>query len=149
MSLSRFFIDRPIFAWVIAMLIAIAGLAVLPRLPIELYPRVAPTTVVISASYPGASAQTVEDSVTQIIEQAMTGIDGLLYISSSSEADGRVGVVLTFDSDMDPDIAQVQAQNKLQLVTPQLPLIVQQQGLNVLKTDNTLLLGTTFISEDG
>lgn len=148
MSLSRFFIDRPIFAWVVAIIIGIAGAAAIPNLPISRYPIIAPPSVAITATYPGASAQTVEDSVTQIIEQAMTGIDGLLYMSSTSDSSGAVSVTLTFASGTDPDIAQVQAQNKLQLVTPLLPQIVQQQGLNVAKANTNFLMAIGFVSED-
>ncbi len=149
MSLSRFFIDRPIFAWVVAIIIAIAGAAAIPNLPISRYPVIAPPTVIISATYPGASAKTVEDSVTQIIEQAMTGLDGLMYMVSNSDSTGSASVTLTFASGTDADIAQVQAQNKLQLVTPLLPQIVQQQGLNVVKANNNFLMAIGFISEDG
>lgn len=148
MSVSRFFIDRPIFAWVIAIIISIAGAISISRLPISQYPIIAPPSVMISASYPGASAKTVEDSVTQIIEQNMTGLDGLLYMSSQSDANGNVNVTLTFGSGTDPDIAQVQTQNKVQLVTPLLPQIVQQQGINVQKANNTFLLGIAFTSMD-
>ncbi len=148
MSLSRFFIDRPIFAWVVAIIIGIAGVAAIPNLPISRYPIIAPPTVIISATYPGASAKTAEDSVTQIIEQAMTGLDGLMYMASNSDSSGNVSVTLTFASGTNPDIAQVQAQNKLQLVTPLLPQIVQQQGLNVVKANNNFLMAIGFISED-
>ena len=149
MSLSRYFIDRPIFAWVIAIIIGIAGVAAIPNLPISRYPIIAPPTVIISANYPGASAKTAEDSVTQIIEQAMTGLDGLMYMASNSDSSGNVSVTLTFASGTNPDIAQVQAQNKLQLVTPLLPQIVQQQGLNVVKANSNFLMAIGFISEDG
>jgi multidrug efflux pump len=115
--MARYFIDRPIFAWVIAIVIMLAGGLAITQLPISRYPDIAPPSVTISASYPGASAKVVEDSVTQIIEQNMKGLDGLLYISSSSEASGRASISLTFDSGVDPDIAQVQVQNKLQLVS--------------------------------
>jgi multidrug efflux pump len=149
MSVSRFFIDRPIFAWVVAIIIAIAGAVAIPNLPISRYPIIAPPGVMITATYPGASAQTVEDSVTQIVEQAMTGLDGLLYMSSSSDSSGTVTINLTFASGTDPDIAQVQTQNKLQLVTPLLPQIVQQQGLNVAKANSSVLMAVGFLSEDG
>ena len=132
MSLSRFFIDRPIVAWVMALIISIAGVLSISRLPISQYPVIAPPAVTISAVYPGAAARTAEESVTQIIEQAMTGLDGLLYMSSTSDSYGGVNVTLTFASGTDPDIAQVQAQNKLQLITPLLPGIVQQYGLGNL-----------------
>jgi multidrug efflux pump len=149
MSLSRFFIDRPIFAWVIALIIALAGIVAIPRLPIARYPTIAPPSVTISASYPGASAKTVEDSVTQIIEQNLTSLDGLLYMASTSDSQGNVSVALTFQSGTDPDTAQVQTQNRLQLATPLLPQIVQLQGLNVTKSNDTFLMIVGFVSEDG
>ena len=114
-----------------------------------MYPDIAPPSVTISASYPGASAKVVEDSVTQIIEQNMKGLDGLLYISSSSEASGRASITLTFDSGTDPDIAQVQVQNKLQLALPSLPQAVQRQGLNVSKSRSGFLQIVGFVSTDG
>jgi multidrug efflux pump len=134
---------------VVAIIISIAGAISITRLPISQYPIIAPPSVSISAFYPGASAKTVEESVTQIIEQAMTGLDGLLYITSGSDANGAASVTLTFASGTDPDIAQVQAQNKLQLITPLLPQIVQQQGLNVAKANNSFLMAIGFLSEDG
>jgi len=147
--MSRFFIDRPIFAWVVAILLMLAGAMSITRLPITPYPTIAPPSIAIRASYPGAAAQTVEDSVTQVIEQNMTGIDGLIYMSASSSADGGVSLVLTFASGTNPDIAQVQVQNRLQAVTPLLPQIVQQQGINVSKTNNNILMAVGFYSEDG
>ena len=147
--LARFFIDRPIFAWVIAIIIMLAGALALTRLPISRYPTIAPPSVTINASYPGASAQAVENSVTQIIEQAMTGLDGLDYMSSASDSNGSVSVTLTFESGTDPDIAQVQVQNKLQLATATLPQIVQQQGIGVNKASAGFLLVLGFVSEDG
>ena len=147
--LARFFIDRPIFAWVIAIIIMLAGALALTRLPISRYPTIAPPSGTINASYPGASAQAVENSVTQIIEQAMTGLDGLDYMSSASDSNGSVSVTLTFESGTDPDIAQVQVQNKLQLATATLPQIVQQQGIGVNKASAGFLLVLGFVSEDG
>ncbi|KFN48808.1 efflux RND transporter permease subunit [Arenimonas composti] len=147
--LARFFIDRPIFAWVIAIIVMLAGALALTRLPISRYPTIAPPSVTINASYPGASAQAVENSVTQIIEQAMTGLDGLDYMSSTSDSNGSVSVTLTFKSGTDPDIAQVQVQNKLQLATALLPQIVQQQGIGVNKASAGFLLVLGFVSEDG
>ena len=146
--MARFFIDRPVFAWVIAIIIMLAGALSITSLPISRYPTIAPPSVNISAVYPGASAQTVEDSVTQIIEQNMKGLDGLLYMSASSDSSGGVGITLTFDSGTDPDIAQVQVQNKLQLATPLLPQIVQQQGVSVTKANSGFLLVAGFVSED-
>jgi multidrug efflux pump len=147
--MSRFFIDRPIFAWVIALIIMLGGVLAITRLPISRYPNIAPTTVSINASYPGASAKMVEDSVTQIVEQSLTGIDGLLYINSTSDNDGNVSISLTFQSGINPDIAQVQVQNKLQQSTPLLPQIVQLQGISVSKSSNSFLMVVGFVSEDG
>ena len=147
--MARFFIDRPIFAWVIALVIMLAGGLSIMKLPISQYPTIAPPAVGISASYPGASAKTVEDSVTQIIEQNMTGLDHLLYMSSQSDSAGNVSVSLTFMPGTNPDIAQVQVQNKLQQATTQLPQIVQQQGIKVQKTSSSFLMVVGFISTDG
>ncbi len=147
--MARFFIDRPIFAWVIAIIIMLAGALSLVRLPISQYPLIAPPQVVINANYPGASAQAAEDSVTQIIEQNMKGLDGLLYMSATSDSDGSVQITLTFQNGTNPDIAQVQVQNKLQLATPLLPQIVQQQGINVVKSNSGFLMVVGFVSEDG
>ncbi len=147
--MARFFIDRPIFAWVIALVIMLAGGLSIMKLPISQYPTIAPPAVGISASYPGASAKTVEDSVTQIIEQNMTGLDHLLYMSSQSDSAGNVSVTLTFMPGTNPDIAQVQVQNKLQQATTQLPQIVQQQGIKVQKTSSSFLMVVSFISTDG
>ncbi|MBL0592671.1 efflux RND transporter permease subunit [Aeromonas veronii] len=147
--MARFFIDRPIFAWVIALVIMLAGSLAIIKLPVAQYPSIAPPAVGISASYPGASAKTVEDSVTQIIEQNMTGLDHLLYMSSQSDSAGRVSVTLTFQPGTDPDIAQVQVQNKLQQAMSLLPQEVQQQGIRVQKTSSSFLMVAAFISSDG
>ena len=147
--MARFFIDRPIFAWVIAIIIMLAGLLALTQLPISRYPTIAPPSVTINASYPGASAQAVENSVTQIIEQAMTGLDGLDYMSATSDSNGSVSVTLTFETGTDPDIAQVQVQNKLQGATALLPQIVQQQGIGVTKASSGFLQVLGFVSTDG
>ena len=147
--MPSFFIDRPIFAWVIAILVTIAGAVALTRLPISRYPVIAPPTVTVSTSYPGASAQNAEESVTQIIEQFMTGLDGLLYMSSTSDASGNVSITLTFASGTNPDIAQVQVQNKLQSATALLPTIVQQQGISVSKSSSGFLMVVGLVSEDG
>ena len=147
--LSRFFIDRPIFAWVVALIIMLVGGIAITRLPIARYPVIAPPSVNISASYPGASAQTVEDSVTQIIEQNMTALDGLLYMDSTSDSAGNVSISLTFASGTNPDIAQVQVQNRLQQAVPLLPQIVQLQGISVSKSTGSFLLALGFVSEDG
>ncbi|MGU5541642.1 efflux RND transporter permease subunit [Aeromonas hydrophila] len=147
--MARFFIDRPIFAWVIALVIMLAGSLAIIKLPVAQYPSIAPPAVGISASYPGASAKTVEDSVTQIIEQNMTGLDHLLYMSSQSDSSGNVSVTLTFQAGTDPDIAQVQVQNKLQQAMSLLPQEVQQQGIRVQKTSSSFLMVAAFISKDG
>ncbi|WP_426805571.1 multidrug efflux RND transporter permease subunit SmeE [Stenotrophomonas sp. SrG] len=147
--MARYFIDRPIFAWVIAIIIMLAGALAVLKLPVSMYPEVAPPAVEISASYPGASAKVVEDSVTQIIEQNMKGIDGLIYFSSNSSANGQATITLTFESGTDPDIAQVQVQNKLQLAMPLLPQEVQRQGINVAKSSSGFLQVIGFVSNDG
>ena len=147
--MARFFIDRPIFAWVIAIIIMLAGALAVTSLPVSMYPEVAPPAVEISASYPGASAKVVEDSVTQIIEQNMKGLDGLIYFSSNSSANGQASISLTFEAGTDPDIAQVQVQNKLQLAMPLLPQEVQRQGINVAKSSSGFLQVLGFVSNDG
>ncbi|KQN95828.1 MULTISPECIES: multidrug efflux RND transporter permease subunit SmeE [Stenotrophomonas] len=147
--MARFFIDRPIFAWVIAIIIMLAGALAMLKLPISMYPEVAPPAVSISANYPGASAKVVEDSVTQIIEQNMKGLDGLIYFSSNSSSNGQASITLTFESGTNPDIAQVQVQNKLQLAMPLLPQEVQRQGINVAKSSSGFLNVVGFVSEDG
>ncbi len=147
--MANFFIDRPIFAWVIAIVIMLTGALSIMRLPISQYPEIAPPAVTINATYPGASAKTVEDSVTQVIEQNMSGLDNLLYMTSQSSSSGSVTITLTFQAGTDPDIAQVQVQNKLQQVTSQIPQEVQQQGLQVAKSNSTILLVVGLISSDG
>jgi len=146
--LSRFFIDRPIFAWVIAIVIMLAGALAIRTLPIAQYPEIALPQVAISASYPGASAKTVEDSVTQVIEQKMKGLDGLDYMSSTSDSSGSATVTLTFKAGTDIDIAQVQVQNKLQTATALLPQEVQQQGLTVAKSARNFMMVVGLYSED-
>ncbi|WP_066651905.1 MULTISPECIES: efflux RND transporter permease subunit [Sphingomonas] len=138
--ISRIFIDRPIFAWVIAIIIMLAGVGGILSLPIEQYPDVAPPQVNIRASYPGASAETLENSVTQIIEQQLTGIDGLLYFTSSSSSRGQATISATFQKGVNPDIAQVQVQNKVQQAISRLPQQVQQQGLTVTKSNPDFLM---------
>jgi multidrug efflux pump len=138
--LSRIFVDRPIFAWVISIVIMLAGAGAVFLLPIEQYPDIAPPSVNVRATYPGAAAETLETSVTQVIEQQLTGIDGLLYFTSSSSSQGSVTITATFDKGTDPDIAQVQVQNKVQQALPRLPQAVQQQGLVVSKSNPDFLL---------
>ncbi len=147
--MARFFIDRPIFAWVLAIIIMLAGALSITTLPISQYPTIAPPTVEIRATYPGASAKVVEDSVTQIIEQNMKGLDGLIYMSATSSATGSAQITLTFDNATNADIAQVQVQNKLQLAMPLLPQEVQRQGVNVSKSSSGFLMVLGFVSEDG
>ncbi|MCE9679682.1 efflux RND transporter permease subunit [Shewanella sp. AS1] len=147
--MARFFIDRPIFAWVIAIIVMLAGVLSIMKLPVSQYPSIAPPTVVISAIYPGASAKTMEDTVTQVIEQRMTGIDHLRYIKSTSDSFGNAQITLTFNAEADPDIAQVQVQNKLQLAMPLLPQEVQAQGVNVAKSSAGFLMVVGFVSSDG
>ncbi|MFT3760475.1 efflux RND transporter permease subunit [Thauera sp.] len=147
--MARFFIDRPIFAWVIAIVIMLAGALSILELPVSQYPSIAPPAIVVNARYPGASAKAVEDSVTQVIEQKMTGIDGLLYMNSNSDSYGQASVTLTFSADTDPDIAQVQVQNKMQTALPLLPQPVQQQGVTVAKSARNFLMVIGFVSADG
>ncbi len=147
--MARFFIDRPVFAWVIAILIMLAGVLAIMTLPISQYPNIAPPSVTIDATYPGASSKTVEDTVTQVIEQKMKGIDNLIYMSSTSDSSGRCSITLTFDAGANPDIAQVQVQNKLQLAMPNLPQEVQKQGISVAKRSANFLTIFAFVSEDG
>ncbi|MDX8505950.1 efflux RND transporter permease subunit [Mesorhizobium captivum] len=147
--MSTFFINRPIFAWVIAIVIMLGGLLALRSLPISQYPQIAPTTVNISATYPGADAQTVENSVTKVIEQGMTGIDNLDYMTATSTSTGSASITLTFTSAANPDTAQVQTQNKLQLVQSQLPQVVQSNGITVSKSSTGFLMVIGFVSGDG
>src|SRR6476619_427181 len=138
--MSKLFIDRPIFAWVIAIIIMLMGLGAIFSLPVAQYPDVAPTQINVRASYPGASAATLESSVTQVLERQLTGIDGLLYFSSSSTARGQVNISAVFEKGVDPDIAQVQVQNKVQQAVSRLPQQVQQQGVTVTKGSPDFLM---------
>jgi hydrophobe/amphiphile efflux-1 (HAE1) family protein len=147
--MARFFIDRPIFAWVLAIITMLAGTVAVLTLPIAQYPTIAPPAIAITANYPGASSKTLEDTVTQVIEQKMKGLDRLSYIASTSESTGSVTITLTFETGTNPDTAQVQVQNKLALATPLLPQEVQQQGVQVAKSANNFLNVLAFISEDG
>ena len=147
--MSRFFIDRPVFAWVIAIIIMLAGALSITSLPIAQYPSIAPPTISVIANYPGASAKTLEDTVTQVIEQKLNGIDNLRYIESASTSDGTVTITVTFEGGTNPDIAQVQVQNKVALATPLLPQEVQQQGVQVNKSVRNFLIVVGLISEDG
>ncbi|MDL2279262.1 efflux RND transporter permease subunit [Desulfovibrio sp. OttesenSCG-928-G11] len=147
--MSRFFIDRPIFAWVLAILVMMAGALSLFVLPVAQYPEIASPQVTVTAKYPGASAKTIEETVTQVIEQQISGIDKLLYMSSISDSTGQATITFTFENGTNVDIAQVQVQNKLQLATPMLPEEVQRQGISVTKSSVGVLLITGFYSADG
>ncbi|EGV31099.1 transporter, hydrophobe/amphiphile efflux-1 (HAE1) family [Thiorhodococcus drewsii AZ1] len=147
--MARFFIDRPVFAWVIAIAIMLAGVLSILSLPVSQYPSIAPPAIAITSTYPGASAETVQDSVTQVIEQQMNGLDGLRYMSSTSESNGVSTITLTFNNDVNPDIAQMQVQNKLQLANALLPSAVQQQGIQVAKSVRNFLMVVAFVSNDG
>lgn len=146
---SRFFIDRPVFAWVIAIVIMLAGTLSILNLPVSQYPMIAPPQVSISATYPGASAQTIENTVTQVIEQNLTGLDGYMYMNSTSDSSGRVSITVTFEAGTDPDMAQVQVQNKIQTAISTLPQVVQQLGVTIQKTSASFLMVVGFISTDG
>ena len=147
--LSKFFLDRPVFAWVIAIVIMAAGALAIYNLPISQYPPIAPPSIAITASYPGASAETVENSVTQIIEQKMTGFDNLLYMSASSDSAGGSRIEMTFAAGTDPDLAWSQVQNKLQLAMPSMPDVVKNTGVQVKKSTRNYLMIVGLISEDG
>jgi multidrug efflux pump len=147
--MSKFFIDRPIFAWVIALVIMLVGALAILNLPINQYPAIAPPAIAIQVTYPGASAQTVQDTVVQVIEQQLNGIDNLRYVSSESNSDGSMTITATFNQGTNPDTAQVQVQNKLNLATPLLPQEVQQQGIRVTKAVKNFLMVIGLVSEDG
>src|SRR5512143_3286086 len=147
--LSRFFLERPVFAWVIAIILMVAGGLAIYTLPISQYPPIAPPSIAITAFYPGASAETVENSVTQIIEQKMTGFDKMLYLSATSDSSGSARVELTFAPGTDPDLAWAQVQNKLQLAMASLPEVVQRQGVKVSKSTRNWLVIVGLVSEDG
>ncbi|MEL4889217.1 multidrug efflux RND transporter permease AcrD [Pectobacterium betavasculorum] len=147
--MANFFVDRPIFAWVLAILLSLCGMLAIKSLPLEQYPDLAPPSVRITASYPGASAQTLENTVTQVIEQSMTGLGNLMYMSSDSSNTGQARIMLTFEAGTDPDEARQQVQNQLQSATRKLPQDVQQQGVTVSKTGDTNILMVAFVSTDG
>ncbi|MFJ2462786.1 efflux RND transporter permease subunit EmhB [Pseudomonas sp. NPDC087615] len=147
--MSKFFIDRPIFAWVIALVIMLVGALSILKLPINQYPSIAPPAIAISVTYPGASAQTVQDTVVQVIEQQLNGIDNLRYVSSESNSDGSMTITATFEQGTNSDTAQVQVQNKLNLATPLLPQEVQQQGIRVTKAVKNFLMVIGVVSSDG
>ena len=147
--MPQFFIERPVFAWVLAILITMAGFACLLNLGVEAYPQVAPPQVVVSATFAGANADTVEKTVTQVIEQQLNGIDHLLYFSSISSSSGTATITLTFDTGTNPDIAQVQTQNRLSLALPRLPVEVTAQGVTVAKANPGFLVVVAVRSDDG
>lgn len=147
--MSKFFIDRPTFAWVIAIIIMVAGGLSITALPVAQHPSIAPPTVAVTAVYPGASAKTLEDTVTQVIEQKLNGLDHLRYIESTSESAGLVTITVTFDVGTNPDTAQVQVQNKVSLALASLPAEVQTQGVRVVKSVRNFLIVLGFVSEDG
>lgn len=147
--MGKFFIDRPVFAWVIALFISLAGILSITGLPVAQYPSIAPPTIVISTSYPGATTQVIDDSVTSLIEQEMNGADGLQYMESQSEANGRVQITLTFTTETDPDMASVDVQNRLKSVESRLPASVKQQGVQVSKSRSNFLMFMTMSSTDG
>jgi len=146
--MPHFFIDRPIFAWVVAILITLAGAAAIFNLPVSAYPPIAPPQVSISATYPGASAEVIEKTVTSVIEQQLTGVDNLLYFDSTSRSNGTVQITLTFNSGTDPDIAQVQVQNRLSIAQPRLPQEVVENGITVAKANNDFLMVVALHSKD-
>jgi multidrug efflux pump len=147
--MPKFFIHRPIFAWVVAILVSLAGALAIVKLPVTQYPPIAMPEIQIQATYPGVSAQTLQDTVTQVVEQKMTGIDNLLYMTSNSDASGTATITMTFTNATDPDMAQVQVQNKLSLATPLLPEAVQRQGIAVTKSTKNYLMVIGLVSEDG
>src|ERR1700723_2036160 len=147
--MSKFFIERPIFAWVIAIVLMMVGALAVVTLPVAQYPSIAPPAVAITVVYPGASADTVQSTVVQVIEQQLSGIDHLLYFSSESDSDGSMTITLNFEQGTNPDIAQVQVQKKLQLAIPDLPPEVQRAGVRVAKSTKNFLLVVGFVSTDG
>ena len=147
--MARFFIDRPVFAWVIALFIVVAGLISITQLPVAQYPTIAPPSIVITATYPGASAQTLDDSITSLIEQQMNGADGLQYIESVSQANGQAIITVTFSPSTNPDLAAVDVQNRLKQVEPRLPAAVVQEGVQVNKARSNFLMFVTLSSSDG
>lgn len=147
--MGKFFIDRPVFAWVLSIFIMMAGLMAITQLPISQYPSIAPPTIVVSTSYPGATTKDLEDSVTSLIEQEMNGSDGLMYMESQSDATGYVQITLTFTTETDPDMAAVDVQNRLKRVEPRLPNSVKQQGVEISKSTSNFLLFATLTSQDG
>ena len=147
--MARFFIDRPVFAWVVSLLICLLGGLAITKLPVAQYPSVAPPSIAVTANYAGASAEVLTDTVTSVIEQQLNGIDNLLYMTSASDATGTAIITLYFKPGTNPDTAQVQVQNKVQLATPSLPSTVQQQGITVAKATRNYMMFFTLSSENG
>ena len=146
--MAKFFIERPIFAWVVALFIMVLGAVSITQLPISQYPTVAPPTIVVTVAYPGASAQTLEDSVLAVIEREMNGAPGLAYMEAVSQANGTGTLTLSFEPGTNPDLAQVEVQNRLSRATPRLPAVVNQQGVRVEKSQSNFLLFTMLSSSD-
>lgn len=146
--MAHFFIDRPIFAWVIAIVIMLGGYLAIKTLPISQYPTIAPPSISIRATYPGADAKTVEDTITKVIEQNMVGLDGYMYMTSNSNSYGFSEIEITFEPGTNADIAQVQVQNKLQQCQSQLPSVVQQNGIDVKKSTNSFLMVIGLVSDN-
>jgi len=146
--MAQFFIDRPVFAWVIALFILVLGAVSMTHLPISQYPSVAPPSIVITTVYPGASAQTLEDSVISVIEREMNGSPGLMYMESVSQASGLGTITLSFEPETNPDLAQVDVQNRLSRAAPRLPVVVNQQGVRVEKSRSNFLLFTILSSDN-
>ena len=146
--MARFFIDRPIFAWVIALFIMVLGGVAVKTLPIAQYPTVAPPSIVVNVAYPGASAQVLEDSVISVIEREMNGAQGMIYMESTSQANGTGSITISFETGTDPDLAQVDVQNRLSRATPRLPPAVTQQGVRVDKARSNFLLFTILSSDN-
>src|SRR6478752_57914 len=146
--MAQFFINRPVFAWVVSILIMVLGALAITRLPVAQYPNVAPPSISVSANYAGASAETLQETVTAVIEQSLNGIDNILYMSSSSDASGLATVTLYFQPGTNPDVAQVQVQNKVQLATPSLPETVQRQGVVVAKATRNFMMFFTLATVD-
>ncbi|MBW1931380.1 MAG: efflux RND transporter permease subunit, partial [Deltaproteobacteria bacterium] len=147
--ISRFFLDRPVFAWVIAIVMMSAGALAIRFLPVSRYPDLAPPTIMVMAYYPGASAETVENAVTQVIENKMTGLEGMIYLSSTSDNSGTCRIELTFKPGTDPDVAWSKVQNKLQLAMASLPQVVREHGVEVMKATRNYMMAVGIISEDG
>lgn len=147
--MSKFFIERPIFAWVVAIIVMLVGGLSILKLPINQYPNIAPPAISVQVTYPGASAETAQNTVVQVIEQQLSGIDNMRYIESQSNSDGSATIIVTFDQGTDPDIAQVQVQNKVSLAESQLPTEVTQQGINVRKYQANFMLVVSLISTNG